>query len=133
MAFFRASIFNSVSFPSRASLISLARAGVPLSKWTRRVHDFSIGDPKLGLDLGGSESGKVGSESEKCGGGGGGDLGVCLDGEWWGIRCFEFGVLVVAWIGSDRRLTRESEVRESARGTVGLGRWRMGLGCVGLS
>lgn len=42
MAFLRASIFNSTSFPSRASLISLARAGVPLSKWTRRVHDFSI-------------------------------------------------------------------------------------------
>jgi hypothetical protein len=31
-----------MSFPSRASLISVASAGVPLSKCTMRLHDFSI-------------------------------------------------------------------------------------------
>ena len=46
MAFFRASLFAATSFPSRASLISLASAGVLLSKWTRRVHDFSISSEK---------------------------------------------------------------------------------------
>lgn len=44
MAFLSASIFAATSFPSRASLISFASAGVPLSKWTTRVHDFSISD-----------------------------------------------------------------------------------------
>lgn len=42
MACFRASILVTTSFPSSASLISLANAGVPLSKWTSKVHDFSI-------------------------------------------------------------------------------------------
>ncbi|MFS7950134.1 hypothetical protein Hanom_Chr07g00579801 [Helianthus anomalus] len=37
-----ASTFAASSWPSRASLISLARAGVPLSKWTSREHVFSI-------------------------------------------------------------------------------------------
>lgn len=42
MAFLRASILRGTSLPSRASLISFASDGAPLSKWTRRVHDFSI-------------------------------------------------------------------------------------------
>jgi len=42
IAFLRASIFAATSFPSRDSLISVASAGVPLSKWTMRLHDFSI-------------------------------------------------------------------------------------------
>ena len=50
IAFFKALILASNSFPLSYSLIWLVNAGVPLSKWTRRVEDFSdivVGD----LDL----------------------------------------------------------------------------------
>ena len=42
MAFFIASILATTSLDSKACLISLAMAGVALSKWMRRLHDLSI-------------------------------------------------------------------------------------------